>query len=445
LDLRELSAGTLVANRYRVVEQLGAGGMGAVWIAEHTELGKIVALKVMLPSTSANEDMRNRFVNEARAAAAIGHPNIVDVFDLGFHENCAFIAMERLEGDELENRIQQAGPMSVEEVIRIGIDLADAVGAAHERGIVHRDLKPANVFLAVKGRQRDVVKVLDFGIAKLAQSNSDVHTKTGAVFGSPLYMAPEQLQDAKSVDTRADVYALGGILYTMLAGHPPFNEQTLPQLFFKIVTCAPESLTSKRPDVPEWLDRLVLSALAKVPDGRPLDGYAFRRLLESAGTGQTLPTPAPPPPLSEQRTTTSHGNSAAALTPMYSTAPPALPTNKGGLWLAAGAGVLLLGAAVAVAFAMRAAPGGPAPESTAEAASPAPSANEVVPEKAEASVAAAVSAEEADAAPAASESAAPPAHASPPAATVRKASPTPEVKPKPTAAGKTAPPPLVPR
>jgi eukaryotic-like serine/threonine-protein kinase len=259
----ELSAGTIVG-RYSIVRRLGAGGMGAVYEAQHVELGKQVALKVMLPELSAKGDMVRRFMNEARAAARIGHPGIIEVFDLGVDGSLAYIAMEKLEGEELQARIQRDGQLSVPWVIRIGMEMADAIEAAHESGIVHRDLKPANVFLARRGRQQDLVKILDFGIAKLTQSDSGgFETSTGAIFGTPLYMAPEQFRDSKQVDRRTDVYAIGAILYHALAGAPPFRGPTLPELIYQITAVAPPPIASVRSDVPEWLDRVLSRALAK--------------------------------------------------------------------------------------------------------------------------------------------------------------------------------------
>ncbi|MBI3201291.1 MAG: serine/threonine protein kinase [Myxococcales bacterium] len=367
----ELTEGQVIADRYRVRKLLGAGGMGSVWIAEHIELGKTVALKVMLPAMSANPEMRQRFINEGRAAASIGHPNIVEVFDLGFHGQFAFIAMEKLEGEELDMRIERTGPLPVSEAIRIAADLADAIGAAHELGIVHRDLKPANVFLATRGRQKDQVKVLDFGIAKLTQGTSDVNTKTGAVIGSPMYMAPEQLQDAKTVDARADVHAIGAILYAMLTGRPPYVGATLTELFYKIVSESPRPLREVRGDVPEWLERVVASALAKHPGERPPNGRALAALLEQrepapapvTTTSRSEPVLAPMPPVNEAL-------ASSALSAMSSTTAPRHPGGGGLKWLLAAGGLtaaLLAGSGVWLAT--RAAP---EPRSSAVAPLPPP-------------------------------------------------------------------------
>jgi eukaryotic-like serine/threonine-protein kinase len=437
----ELAEGNVVAGRYRIRQLLGAGGMGVVWTAEHLQLGRLVALKVMLSSASASDEMRNRFVNEARAAAAIGHPNIVDVFDLGFHDNCAFIAMEKLEGEELERRINRSGPLPVEDAIRIGIELAEAIGAAHERGIIHRDLKPANVFLATRGRHRDVVKVLDFGIAKLAQSSTDVQTKTGAVFGSPLYMAPEQLRDAKSVDSLADVYALGGILYAMLAGHPPFDAPTLQQLFYDIVSSPPVPLRTERPEVPQWLDDVVLACLEKRPSDRPASGRTLVELLESRGTGQVAPQPQPEIPAAEPRNQNSVGNSAAALTPLYSTA-PAIVARRSGIGIALAAAALSAGAMALVVIGVGVARQAPASASSSEWAEPKPAASVAVMPVPSASILPSMfaSVAAADASPPPTAVLTAPKPAAPMQTRAAPPAPPPVREPKPV-----APPPLLPR
>ena len=163
-----LQPGDVVGGRYIVRGLLGVGGMGAVYEAEHTQLRKMIALKVLLPQLTFDVDATARFFREARTAAAVGHPGIVQVFDLGADEGgLAYLAMEKLEGEELHTRIQRAKPLPAGFTVRVGIELCDAVGAAHDAGVLHRDLKPANVFLSKVGRARDVVKVLDFGIAKL--------------------------------------------------------------------------------------------------------------------------------------------------------------------------------------------------------------------------------------------------------------------------------------
>ena len=262
-------AGQHVAGRYQVVRLLGMGAVGSVYEAEHIELRRRVALKVLRRMFFKDERMLARFLQEARTAASVNHPGVVQVFDLGQDdEGVVFIAMEMLEGEELNARIRREHPLPVEFVVRVGCDLADAVAAAHARGIVHRDLKPQNVFLANAGRHRDIVKVLDFGLAKINEPTQAALTQTGEVFGSPYYMAPEQLRNSKDVDQRTDVYSLGVILYEALAGTPPFKAEKLYDLVLKIATEQPRPLQDVRPDTPDKLIEVIQLAMTKGRDGR---------------------------------------------------------------------------------------------------------------------------------------------------------------------------------
>ena len=277
--------------------------MGVVYEAEHVELGRRVALKTLLPEDVDNEVALSRFFQEARSAASIGHPGIVETFDLGQDdEGVVFIAMEMLWGEELGSRIKAEQPLDQAFVIRAGCELADAVAAAHARGIVHRDLKPQNVFLASKGRQRDIVKVLDFGLAKLTESDGtrDSITRSGEIFGTPLYMAPEQLRDAKDVDLRTDVYAIGVILYEALAGVPPFTAETFSEIVLKVACDPPAPLTDFRSDLDPALIAIVDRALAKDRDERFRSTDELRDDLEAllpSSDAPRTPRSAPPRPV----------------------------------------------------------------------------------------------------------------------------------------------------
>gem|GEM_PF-808442 len=265
-----LEAGDIVADRYRILGMLGKGGMGAVYAAEHIELGKIVALKMLLPTYSKDVEVVARFMREARSAAAIGHPGIVEVFDLGRDGAHAFLAMEKLEGEELYERIKRVRALPVAWVARIGVELCEAMGAAHARGVIHRDLKPQNVFLVRRGEDLEMVKVLDFGIAKLIDADRPgaALTKTGQVFGTPLYMSLEQMRADKGVDARTDIYSIGAMLYEALSGSPPFSADSYMALVLMVVGEEPVPLASLRGDLPEGLAAVVAHAMAKDVNNR---------------------------------------------------------------------------------------------------------------------------------------------------------------------------------
>ncbi len=255
---------------YRVESKLGEGGMGVVYIAEHPLLRKKAVVKFLHAELSSDGETVERFFNEARSATMIRHPGIVDVFDFGHHASgCAFILMEFLDGESLADRVHD-GPLDATTAVLIGRQIASAVGAAHDKGIIHRDLKPDNVFLVTDneaaGGMR--VKVLDFGIAKLAgESSGSVKTQTGAVMGTPSYMAPEQCRSAGEVDRRADVYSLGCILFELMCGRPPFRTSSLGQLIAAHMFEAPPEPSSLGL-VPADLERVILRALAKEADDR---------------------------------------------------------------------------------------------------------------------------------------------------------------------------------
>lgn len=310
--------------------------MGAVFEAEHLELRRPVAVKRMLREFTDAPDMLRRFENEARAAARIGHPGIVDVLDLGTDEDGVFLVMELLDGEELEARMRREGALPIDEVVRLGRELADAVAAAHDAGIIHRDLKPANVFLCHGRAGRWRVKVLDFGIAKLLFDGSGASTRTGAVLGTPLYMAPEQLRDSKQVDVRADVYSVGAILYHALAGRPPLDAGSLPELFYKITMEQPATPSELRPDTPAWLSSLLEAALQKEPASRPQSMHAFAEALErgaSRGATSVMPGPAAADTDSGRRDDSSSDAPAGPLAVEALTGNRPTHQRRGMLWL----------------------------------------------------------------------------------------------------------------
>lgn len=256
---------------YKVVSKLGEGGMGVVYVAEHPLLKKKAVAKLLRPELSQNDQVIERFFNEARAAALIRHPGIVDVFDFGYDKDgSAFILMEFLDGENLACRLRR-GRQSADFTVYVGKRIASAVGAAHEQGIIHRDLKPDNVFLVPdrEAPHRSVVKVLDFGIAKLAGDVAgSVKTRTGAAMGTPAYMAPEQFKNARQLDHRADVYSVGCILFEMVCGRPPFVVESLGEMVSSHLFEPPPAPRSIERSIPESLEAVILRSLEKRPDAR---------------------------------------------------------------------------------------------------------------------------------------------------------------------------------
>jgi serine/threonine protein kinase len=295
--------------------QIGAGGMGEVWLAEHALLGRPAAIKLLHPSFSTHPDVVTRFFNEARAATAIADPGIVQIFDFGYDNGVAYIVMEMLDGETLEARRHRGG-VNVGDALRIMRQVASSLGAAHERGIVHRDLKPDNIFLVrdpeVAGGER--AKVLDFGIAKLT-GDSTIKTQTSAVMGTPLYMSPEQCRGAGLVDARSDVYSLGCVLFTLLAGRTVFEAEGVGDLIVKHVT-EPAPRLSSLVSVPPAVDNLVARCLEKDPARRFTSAgqlaTALGALLTDAhvGAGGTARLTTTPP---EATATTLSGSSAAVV------------------------------------------------------------------------------------------------------------------------------------
>jgi serine/threonine protein kinase len=272
-----------VIGSYKILQLLGEGGMGQVFLAERLYIGGRVALKVLHHSFAHHPEMAGRFLNEARAANSIEHAGVVKVYEYGrLPDGGAFIAMEYLEGQSLRQRLTQRPVLPIEMALRIARQMAAALSAAHAQRIVHRDLKPDNVMLVedseAPGGER--AKILDFGIAKLLWElhQGDSHTKTGTFMGTPVYMPPEQCRDTKSVGPKADVYALGAILYEMLCGQPPFGVGTAMELAVRIVTEEPAPLHERAPGVPPPVSALVHSLLAKDPSRRPTMAEVTTRL-----------------------------------------------------------------------------------------------------------------------------------------------------------------------
>jgi serine/threonine protein kinase len=263
--------GSVIGN-YRILQCIGEGGMGAVYIAEHTLIGRQAAIKVLLRELSWRQDLVQRFFNEARAATAVKHPGIVEIYDFGYHtDGSAYIVMEFLEGETVAMRLRRTGTLSEGRAAALCRQVGSALGAAHAKGIVHRDLKPDNIYIVRDPDLEDGerTKILDFGIAKLIGSElpGQSMTRTGAVMGTPPYMSPEQCKGAGTVDHRTDLYALGCILFEMVCGRAPFVAEGSGEIMAQHIFAPPPLPSSLRPVTPQ-LEQVILHALAKEPSQR---------------------------------------------------------------------------------------------------------------------------------------------------------------------------------
>jgi LSD1 subclass zinc finger protein len=249
---------------YRVLRVLGAGGMGVVFQAEDPHLQRLVALKAILPGLAASDSAKQRFLREARAAAALKHDHIVTIHQVGEDRGAPFLAMEFLEGEPLDDRLKREGKLPLEDVLRIGREIAEGLAAAHERGLIHRDIKPANVWLECKkGR----VKILDFGLARAADDEAHL-TQSGAFVGTPAYMAPEQAQ-GKNVNPRSDLFSLGCVLYRMATGEAPFRGTDMISTLMAVATEHPRAPVTVNAELPRALSDLIMRLLEKDPACRP--------------------------------------------------------------------------------------------------------------------------------------------------------------------------------
>jgi tetratricopeptide (TPR) repeat protein len=269
--------------RYRLLREIGGGGMGTVYEAEDTQLGRRVAVKLLPPEYSRDRRAKERFLREARAAAAVDHPNLCTVHDAGESEGRLYIVLSFYEGETLRDRIRR-GPLPLADAREVAIQVARGLARAHEAGIVHRDIKPANVMLPRRGE----AKILDFGIARLEGDEVSL-TRTGASWGTPAYMSPEHAC-GEPVDGRTDVWSLGVMLYEMVAGRRPFGGESIEALVSSILTQEPEPLERLRPDVPPELARVVDRALAKDPAERYENAAELLADLESGGAPGRRPS-----------------------------------------------------------------------------------------------------------------------------------------------------------
>ena len=279
--------GTVLGDRYRVETELGRGGMGRVLAAFDERLGRPVALKLLNLGGSAAPTKRHRFLREARAAAMLESEHVVRVHDAGvFDDAGAYLAMERLDGKDLQKALRERGRFSPEEAVEILVQICRAVAAAHANGIIHRDLKPSNLFL-VNDPHQTRIKVLDFGISKItSDEDAGALTDTGSALGSPRYMSPEQVRDAKRVGPASDIWSLGVVLYELLAGTAPFVADTAPGIFAQIIADAPRPLRELRAEVPAALEAICARCLQKRVEDR------YRDVASLAGALLSLSEPS---------------------------------------------------------------------------------------------------------------------------------------------------------
>jgi serine/threonine protein kinase len=267
-DADALDEGTQLG-RYEIRRLIGRGGMGCVYEALHRDLKKRVAIKTLMPSLSANQEARVRFIREGEAASRIRHPNVVDVTDVGVEGTTSYLVMEYLEGEDLATYIGRQGPLSPTQTADIMLPVSAAIETAHEQGVIHRDLKPANVFLAVSALGGVQPKVLDFGISKvMGDRGTMVLTGTGATFGTTFYLPPEQLQGARQADAKSDQYALGTILYECVTGQRAFENDNLYTVLKNIAEGRYEAPRARRPDLPAAMEALIIRSMTVDPIGR---------------------------------------------------------------------------------------------------------------------------------------------------------------------------------
>jgi len=293
--------GREIAGRYRIQSKLGEGGMGAVYKAEQISLKRTIAVKLLRPEVASSQLLLRRFNAEAEAVAKLSHPNTVNIYDFGQDsDGTLFIAMEFIEGQSLRHMIHREAPFSIRRALGIALQVSSSLSDAHSRSIIHRDLKPDNVMIQTRGREKDIVRVLDFGIAKLRDENRQSQlamTQAGDMLGTPQYMAPEQIR-AEPIDGRTDVYALGCLLYEMITARLPYDAPTIMSLLSKHLLEVTVPPSQRRTDlvIPPAIDQLILSAMAKDPKSRPATMDVFGEQIADLLAQQPLETMSGPRP-----------------------------------------------------------------------------------------------------------------------------------------------------
>jgi hypothetical protein len=378
--------GTIVLN-YRLTRTLGEGGFGVVYLAEHTELGRKAACKILHREFAGKPEVVDRFFREAKAVCAIGHRAIIDIENFGRLPNGEpFYLMEYFPGESLADRMQRS-PLHAAELVTVFDAVASALTAAHGKQIIHRDLKPENIMVLEEGAAIVDVKLLDFGIAKLISGgNADaVRSRSGLPMGTPSYMAPEQALDSKNVDARADVYSFAATIYAAIAGTPPFVGESVAAVLIKAQSEAPEPLARRVPWVSATLERAVMRCLEKQPAQRPTTiAEAWREIRHALGSVSPLPagpldgiarTLAPDAPTiypQPARAASSGATPAAATTTLGSAAAQTGARERSRGWWAIGALVAVVAAGVTFALTRTASHGGSVETATNQPVSPVP-------------------------------------------------------------------------
>jgi serine/threonine protein kinase len=376
-----MQEGLLIADRFLIRSPLGRGGMGSVWLAHHTQLDVPCAVKFIEGPSSLDADLRRRFAQEAKAAAILRSPHVVQIFDAGTWEGTPYLAMELLEGEELSKRLERVGRLGPGECVAIVEQIARALAKAHAAGIVHRDLKPDNIFL-VRDEGRELVKILDFGIAKRTKLSPESlsknpATKYGAFLGTPFYMSPEQTRDSRGVDYKADLWSLGVIVFECLVGQRPFQSQVLTEIILKIGVDPLPVPSELAPDLPAAFDAWWAKAAERDPE---LRFNSARELVDAlalalgvSNVGERVSAPEPPPPARKPSTleveateqvpavpfssTTQAGSLALATAPRSVTEVRARPRRSAAIAAVASV-VALAGVGVALSGALRPRGGG---------------------------------------------------------------------------------------
>ncbi|MBN2341534.1 MAG: serine/threonine protein kinase [Deltaproteobacteria bacterium] len=283
-------SGRLIEERYRIDRLLGKGGMGAVYLAHHAVIGKKVAVKFLHAEFASEKEVVKRFYREAKAAASIGHKNIVDVLDVGVSaEGEPYLVMEFMEGESLCDMLRRKGPISLEAAVGILLPVLEALEAVHNKGIIHRDLKPDNIFLVYRNDGTPLVKLIDFGISKFTDPGDQSQlTQTGTLLGTPAYMSPEQIRCASSIDRRSDLYAVGVIFYEMLTGKRPHSGTSYNEVLANILTELPAPPRKSFPGFPVTAEPVVMQLIGRDPAERPGTAAEVSALMKALIAGNNI-------------------------------------------------------------------------------------------------------------------------------------------------------------